>query len=87
MAGLLAFGSTGCNRQTASQEPQALVESVARLRAALAKASPEVQSKLYDGVVINLRYGRNTDALMVLDRLASDPTLSDRQKNAVNEVI
>jgi len=58
-----------------------------QLRAALLNASPEVQSNLYNGVAYNIRYGNYENALMSLDRIANGPSLNDRQKKLVNDVI
>ncbi|HVM49667.1 MAG TPA: hypothetical protein VMU04_16690 [Candidatus Acidoferrum sp.] len=87
VAGSLALAVTGCHKETASQQPQTLDGSVVQLRAALAKTTPQIQSKLYDGVVYNIRYEKYVDALAALDSIASDPSLTEPQKMAVSNTL
>jgi hypothetical protein len=84
---LLAFTGAGCKRKTASERPQTLEQGVEQLRAALVTASPAVQSNLYNGVSYGIRYGKYSDSLAALDRIASDPGLNDTQKKSVSAVI
>jgi hypothetical protein len=56
------------------------------LRAALVKASPDVQRGFYNGVDYSIRYGNYMDALMALDRITSDPGLNDQQKKLLAHV-
>jgi hypothetical protein len=82
----LAFGSAGCKKNGASGQPKTVEEGLMQLRAALATASPEVQSNLYNGVSNGIRYGNSLEALGALDQIASDPTLNGDQKKLVNNV-
>ena len=84
-AGLLAFGGIGCKKQEQPQPP--LESSIQRLRAALVKASPEVQSNFYNGVDYNVRYENYVQAMMFVDRIANDPSLNPQQKKLANEAI
>jgi hypothetical protein len=85
--GCLAFGGAGCKKGAAANAPpQSLQEGVKQLRAALLKASPEVQSNLYSGVVYNVHYAKYPDALAALERIAGDPGLDAGQKKLVNDV-
>ena len=86
-AALLAFNGAGCKKQESQQAPEALGTAFLKLRASLLKASPEVQSNLYNGVDYNLRYDNYLKALMFLDRIATDPSLNEQQKKDVNQVI
>jgi hypothetical protein len=86
IGGLLALSGAGCNKKGASGPPQTLEQGVAQLRAALVTAGPEVQSNLYSGVARGVRYGQYLEALVALDRIASNPGLNDGQKKIVNDV-
>jgi len=86
-AGLMLFSGVGCKKETASRQPQTLQDGIAQLRTALASASPQAQSNLYSGVIYGVRYGRYMDALVALDRIASDPSLNDAQKQAVSNMV
>lgn len=57
------------------------------MRVALAKANPEVQSNLYSGLSYNCRYGNYEQALMALDRIINDPSLTERQKKVADGVL
>lgn len=87
LGSLLAFSGAGCKDKAASEKPQTVEQGVAQLRAVLATASPEVNSNLYSGVAYGVRYGNFVGALMALDKIASDPSLNERQKKTVNDVI
>ena len=87
VCGCLAVGGAGCKRQApAHVAPQNLQEGVQQLRAALTKASSEVQNNVLRGVAGNIRYGRYAEALAALDQLAGDPTLNEGQKKLVSDV-
>ena len=86
-AGLLGFNCAGCKKQGSQQPPESLEAAFQKLRASLVKASPEVQSNLYNGVDYNLRYDNYLKAMMFLDRIATDPSLNEQQKKDVNQVI
>jgi hypothetical protein len=82
---LLAFGIAGCKKSGGSP-PQTLEDGLLKMRAALIKASPAVQSDLYNGVDNGIRYGRYPEALAALDRIAADPGLNPEQKKLVADV-
>ena len=86
-AGLIALSGVGCKKESASRQPQTLQDGIAQLRTALATANPQVQSNLYNGVVYGVRYGKYMDTLVALDQIASDSSLNDAQKKAVNDMI
>lgn len=86
--GLLILAQPGCKKKAVTgQAPQTVEQGVEQLRAALLKASPDVQGDLYNGVVFNLRYGKNVEALASLDKISSDPSLTPDQKKLVDQVI
>jgi len=82
---LLVFGTAGCTKQAAGK-PQTLEEAIVQLRAALVKASPDVQRGFYNGVDYGIHYGNYADALMALDRIRNDPSLNDQQKKLIEQV-
>ena len=86
-AGLVAFSGAGCKKETASRQPTTIQDGMTQLRTALSGANAQVQSNLYNVVVYGIRYGRYMEALVGLDRIASDPSLNDVQKKAVNNAI
>ena len=86
-AALMVFTGTSCKKSAPAQQPQTLEEGVAQLRAALATSSAEVRSNLYSGVDYGVRYGNYVGAMMALDQIASDPSLSETQKKLANDVL
>ena len=86
LASLIIFGSTGCHKNATADSPKTLEQGVDQLRAALVSASPTVQSNLYQGVCFNIRYGDFAKASSSLQQIASDPSLNEQQKKAVNDV-
>jgi len=88
MAGSLACSGVACKKQPSSQQqPQSLESAIQELRATLVKASPEVQSNLYNGVDFNVRYDNYLKAMMFMDRIANDPSLNEQQKKLANNVL
>jgi hypothetical protein len=82
---LLVLGSTGCHRKAAeSARPKTLEEGMTQLQAVLATASPQAQSNFYNGVSYGIRYGKYSQASLSLQQIASDPSLTDQQKQVVN---
>lgn len=84
---LFAAVAVGCKKQGSSQRPQTLEEGVEQLRAALINANAEVQSNLYSGVSYSIRYGSYEQALMAMDRILNDPSLTEPQKKVANGVL
>lgn len=85
--GSLPFLGFACKKDGAAQSADPLQASFQKLRAELVKASPQVQSNLYNHVDYSLRYENYVDALMYLDAIANDPSLNDKQKKAANDTI
>ncbi|MGA2248756.1 MAG: hypothetical protein ABSH48_27695 [Verrucomicrobiota bacterium] len=84
---LLSSGGAGCQKQvSAPQHPATVQDGVAQLKAALATASPVIQSNLTHGVGYNIRYGDYSSALLALQQIGGDPSLNDQQKKAVNDL-
>ena len=85
----LILGGIGCHKSTnatGGNAPKTIEEGVANLQAAVATASPEVQSNFYQGVSYGIRYGDYAKASSSLQQIASDPSLNDQQKKAVSDV-
>lgn len=59
---------------------------IPKLNAAFADASSELKTAVTQ-VGFNVRYGKYEDALMALDKLANDTTITEPQKKVVNELI
>jgi len=84
---LLVLGNAGCHRKTSeSVHPKTLEEGMAQLQAVLVAASPQAQSNFYNGVSYGIRYGKYSQASLSLQQIASDPSLTDQQKQVVNGV-
>jgi outer membrane murein-binding lipoprotein Lpp len=87
LGSLLLLGGAGCHKNSAAAAaPKTLQQGVAELRQALATANPVVQSNLFNGVSYGLRYGDYAKASAALEQIASDASLNDQQKKAVNDV-
>jgi len=84
----LFLGGVGCHKNAAATNaPKSLEEGIADLRAALVTANPVVQSNFYHGVSSYIRYAKYGEASSALEQMiASDPSLNDQQKKAINEV-
>jgi hypothetical protein len=81
---LLVLGSAGCHRKVESEHPKTLEEGMTQLQAVLVAASPQAQSNFYNGVSYGIRYGKYSQASLSLQQIASDPSLTDQQKQVVN---
>jgi hypothetical protein len=85
LGSLVAFSSAGCKKKVAA--PKTPEEGMLQVQAALVKASPEVQSKFNNVVVMGIRYGKNAEALAALEQIGDDPSLTPEQKKVVKEEI
>jgi len=84
LGGLLAFSAAGCKKQAAPKTPE---EAIVEVRQAMATAPKPLQDIFYNEVEPGIRYGKTQDAIAGLDKIASDPSLKEDQKKAVNEMI
>ena len=87
LGSLFFLNCIACKKEAAFKHPENVDAGIEQLRAVLIDASPVVQSNLYNGVIYNRRYGKNLQAMMALDQIASDPSLKDQQKKLVNDLI
>jgi hypothetical protein len=83
-------GLAGCGKKEQQQLPADEIGGVKvdlpALRADLEKATPEVQSAVNE-IQRNLRYGLYINALEALDKISSNPALTEPQKKSVATVI
>lgn len=88
MAAVL-LGAPGCGKkETAAAAPQAngVTVDMPKLRTAFQNCTPEIKQVL-DKVSYSFRYGDHMAMLVELDKLASDPAVTEPQKKAVAELI
>jgi hypothetical protein len=85
IGGVIFSSGIGCHKQSESAQPKTLDQALGELRSTLISASPEVQSNFYKTVTSGLRYGDYAKAEDGLQQLASDPSLTAQQKQAVSE--
>ena len=81
--------AAGCSKS--EQAPQApdingVTVDIPKLNQAFESATPEVKASVTQ-VGFSIRYGKYEDALMALDKLSSDASLTEPQKKVVAEVI
>jgi hypothetical protein len=81
--------ATGCGKS--DKAPQApdingVTVDIPKFNQAFESASPEVKTTT-TAVGFNIRYGKYEDALMALDKLSSDASLTEPQKKVVGELI
>src|ERR1019366_7843277 len=85
LGGMLAFAGCGkTDKSTAQQAPATM--DISKLQQAFPSPTPGQQSTLAKALQ-GLRYRLYPDALMALDKLASDPSLTEPQKKAVSDMI
>ena len=85
LGGMLAFVGCGKSDKSTAQHIPATMD-VAKLQQAFPSPTPGQQSAL-GKVQQSVRYGLLPDALASLDKLASDPSLTEPQKKAVSDMI
>jgi hypothetical protein len=88
LVGIL-FVANGCGKSDKTP-PAADINGVTvdlpKLSEAFANASQEVRTTV-NQVGFNIRYTKYEDALMALDKLVNDPSVTEDQKKVVNQVI
>jgi len=85
LAGGLAFAGCGKPASTQVQGTIAAMD-VPKFQEAFPSPTPAQQSSI-DKVRMGVRYGTYPDVLAALDKLASDPSLTEPQKKAVSDLI
>ena len=92
--GILLLGAgvsigLGCKKEAPPPSPtvSGVVVDAPKLQAAFMTSTNADQREKLAKFQFGLRYGKYVDALMALDGLASDPSLTEQQKKVVNEVI
>jgi len=88
LGAIALFVGSGCGKKETSAAPQVngVTVDVPKLNEAFANASPELKGTVTQ-VGFSVRYGKYEEALMNLDKLANDPSLTEPQKKVVNEVL
>lgn len=87
LASCLVLVPLGCKKPPPPQQLESYEQTVAKLQAALTKASPAVQSNFYNGVQYSVRYGNYLKAMMAADQISNDPSLTPEQKKLVGDLI
>jgi len=87
LTGCLLIGS-GCGKPAPPPAPQVdgVTVDLPKLNDAFANAGQETRTTV-TMVGFNIRYKKFEDALMALDKLANDPSVTEPQKKIVNDVI
>jgi len=89
LAGLLASVGSGCSKKEQAPPPAArdgvAIDTLKLQNAFPPTSSPEVIASVR-AVRSGVRYGNYIDALMALDKLAADPSLTEPQKKLVADV-
>jgi len=90
LAGLLISVGGGCKKSESAPPPavkDGVTIDVQKLKTALAaNTSEEVQNGLRN-FSLNLRYSKYVDAMMALDKMSADPSLTEPQKKIITEVM
>jgi hypothetical protein len=86
VAVLVSAGCSKSDKTPQAPEMNGVTVDIPKLQQAFADSSPELK-KLATEVGFNIRYGKYEDALMALDKLANDPSVTEAQKKVVNELI
>ena len=87
---LLLVGISGCGKKqppaSAPMDVGGVKVDMPKLNQEFATATPEIQATVHEASS-DLRYGQYEKALQSLDKLMSNPALSDSQKKVVTDVI
>ncbi len=83
VAGMLAL--CGCSK-SASTDPKLSQNPAVRFTAAFPTPTPELQASI-NKINLGLRYGQYPEAIVELDKMANDASLTEAQKKAVNDMI
>ena len=87
---LAALAAAGCKKKAPAAPPPYNINGVnvdsPKLAQSLANVSPEAQTHVTE-FQMSLRYQAYDKALVALDKLANDPSLTEPQKKVVSEVI
>lgn len=85
-----ALGLVGCNKAPKAPPPpqiQGVTVDTPKLQAALSTNQTASVQEQMTQFLFGLRYGDYVKALMALDKLTTDPAVTEEQKKVVNEVI
>ena len=82
LGGLLVCG--GCKPKAPQVPPQ--VATMQSLQQAFASGTPEQQAAIQNAYM-GIRYGQYVNTLSALDKLSSDPSITETQKTLINNMI
>lgn len=82
VGGLLVCG--GCKPKAPQVPPQ--VATMQSLQQAFASGTPEQQAAIQNAYM-GIRYGQYVNTLSALDKLSSDPSITETQKTLINNMI
>ena len=85
LASALAFAGCGKSDKNAAQRVPATMDP-SKLQQAFRSPTPAQQSSL-EKVTSGIRYHLYPDTLAALDKLASDPALTEPQKKAISDLV
>ena len=83
---LTAVGCSKSDKTPPAPEMNGVTVDIPKLTQAFENATPELK-RTVTSVGFNIRYGKYEDALMDLDKLANDTTVTEEQKKVVNQLI
>lgn len=72
--------------KTPPMEIEGVKVDAPRLSMEFAEAPPEVRTPV-NNAVLNIRYRKYVDAMMELDKVLKEPSLNDKQKQLITQVI
>jgi len=83
---LVAAGCSKSDKTPPAPEIQGVQVDIPKLTQAFQDAPDQLKATMTQAS-FNVRYGKYEDALMALDKLVNDPTVTENQKKVVNQVI
>ena len=91
LAGLVAVAGAGCNKtqkpSTAPINANGVAIDSRKLQAELASTTSDTLRKDLQKFNFSLRYRNYVDAMVALDKIAADPSLTEPQKKLVADVM
>ncbi len=86
VAGVIALAGCGKSSEPAPGAANSPMVDLMKLTEAFQTATPELRGSV-DKIRMGVRYSNYPEALVELDKLASDANVTEPQKKAVNDVI
>ena len=76
----------GCGKSGSTADKNLEANPAIKFSQAFTAPSPELQASI-SKVMLSVRYGQYPEAIVELDKLVNDATLTEAQKKAVNDMI